>query len=189
MTIKMATWMHGNGAQPENAPLTQRRMAGSGLFGGADLSTNFFHFPITTPVIIDDQRPLLTRVFVLYRMKFCAVESVQLWSGRQRMTVFPVTQETGVSRDHPDIDRSEFVEGKTMFSMEAVYATPIEIHQGLSITVKVKFDSRESVQVGNQSQIVNRNMGAIEFFSAGVDWMQLATTPVKPPRTVPPFNP
>ena len=30
MSIKMATWLNGNGAQPEQHPYAQRRMAGSG---------------------------------------------------------------------------------------------------------------------------------------------------------------
>jgi len=173
MSIKMATWLHGNGAQPENYPYSQRRMAGSGLFGGADLTTNWFHFPISTPVIIDDQRPLLTRVFVLYRMKFCAVQAVQLWSGRERITVFSVTQEPGAIKQHADVDRSEFVEGKTMFSMAATYQEPKEIRQGLSISVKVKFDSTEVIEsplVSNNFIDTFRQLGTIEFYSAGADF-------------------
>jgi len=171
MAIKLATWMNGNGALPEFPPMTQRRMAGSCVFGATDLSTNFFHFPLTTPVIINDVRPVLARAFVLYRMKFCTVRSVQLWSGAERKAVFNVTQESGATRNQPDVDRHQFVEDKTMFTTAPRFPEPIEIRQGLSITVKVDFDSRKSVQLPNgTSQDVFQNMGSIEFFSAGVDW-------------------
>jgi hypothetical protein len=173
MGIKMATWLHGNGAQPENAPYSQRRMAGSGLFGGTDLSTNWFHFPISTPVIVDDRRPLLTRVFVLYRMRYCAVEAVQLWSGRERIAIFSVTQEPGAIKQYSDVDRGEYVEGKTMFSLIPHYGEPKEIRQGLSISVKVKFDSTEMIESppGSSNYIDTlRQLGKIEFYSAGADF-------------------
>jgi hypothetical protein len=171
MPIKFATWMHGNGAMPEFTPMTQRRMAGSSVFGATDLTTNFFHFPVTTPVIIDGVRPLLARAFVLYRMRFCTVRSVQLWSGRERKFVFNVTQESGLTRDHPDVLRAQFEEGKTMFNLAERFSEPLEILQGLSITVRVDFDSRITMQLPNGTfQTVGQNMGAIEFFSAGVDW-------------------
>jgi hypothetical protein len=170
MSIKLAMWLGGNGVQAEFAPLSQRRMAGSGLFGGVDVSTNFFHFPISTPVIVDDRRPLLTRAFVLYRMKFCAVQSMQLWSGRERRAVFDVTQEAGDVRTHADVDRNQFVEGKTMFSMLPLHGDPIEMSQGLTITVKVKFDSRLSSTLAGIPIDSFRQLGVIEFYSAGADF-------------------
>lgn len=172
MSIKMATWIHGNAAMNEFPPRSQRRMAGSSLFGGVDLSFNWFHFPITTPVIIDDRRPLLTQVVVLYRMQFCAVEKIQIWSGSQRMAVFNVTQESGRIRNNADVLRSQFEEGKTLFSMARDFPN-LEIRQGLSISVKVNFDSTESKNSppGSNNFInVMRSIGTIEFFSAGADW-------------------
>ena len=167
MSIKMATWLHGNGAQPEFEPRSKRRMAGSGLFGGLDLSTNWFHFPISTPVIINDARMRLSRAFVLYRMKFCAVQAVQLWSGGERVALFTPTQESGDIRHTPDVDRSTIIEDKSMFNIVPLHGSdPIQVQRGLSISVKVAFDSRQTVQNAE----VARHIGTIEFFSAGADW-------------------
>jgi hypothetical protein len=172
----MATWLSGNGVQPEFAPMSQRRMAGSGLFGGADKSENWFHFPMTTPVIIDDKRPKLTKFFVLYRMRFSSVLAVQVWSGAERLLVVNVPQESGLIRDHPDIKRDQFEEGKTMFSLDAANSRePVDVRQGLSISVKVKFDSSVHQQLFGQWIDVPRNIGTIEFYSAGADWDFVAT--------------
>lgn len=171
MSLTFATWLPGNGAQPEFPPFSQRRMAGSGLFGGTDTSTNFFHFPITTPVIFQDRRLRLAKAFVLYKMMFCTVENVQLWSGSQRIAVFNVPQEPGLVRDHPLIDRNGFIAAKTAFDMAPAFDGPKEFPQGLSITVKVRFDSQLSVQLFGGTQLMPRNEGKIEFFSAGADWV------------------
>jgi len=171
MAIKMATWLSGNGAQPEFAPYLQRRMAGSAIFGGVDLSENWFHFPITTPVIIDDRRPKLTRFFVPYRMKFCSVLKIQLWSGDERVSAFDVPQESGLIRNTPDVNRNQHIEGKTMFNLDAAnLREPIEVRKGLSISVKVKFDSSVHQQLLGQWLDLPRNIGTIEFFSVGADW-------------------
>lgn len=171
MPIKMATWLSGNAVQPEFSPHSQRRMAGSGVFGGADSSENWFHFPFTTPVYIDDKRPKLIRFAVLYRMKFCSVLKVQLWSGGERVFSADVPQLPGNIRDTPDVNRSQFEEGKTLFNFDAAnYREPIEVRQGLSISVKVKFDSSVHQQLLNQWLDLPRNIGTIEFYSAGADW-------------------
>lgn len=177
MTLRMATWLGGNGAQPEFTPFSQRRMAGSGLFGGADLSQNWFHFPLTTPVIVNppgataDQRARLLKFFVLYRMRFSSVLAVQIWSGAERLLVVDVPQESGLVRDHPDIKRDQFEEGKTVFTLdETTFREPVTVRQGMSISVKVKFDSSVHHQVLGQWVDTPRNIGSIEFFSAGADW-------------------
>lgn len=177
MPIKMATWLSGNAAQPEFTPFSQRRMAGSGLFGGTDTSQNWFHFPITTPVIIDDKRPKLTKFFVLYRMKFSTVMRIHLWSGNEKIWDWYVnTSGLPTIRDRSDVDRKEFVENETMFSLNSDFAgghpEPLEIRQGLSISVKVQFDSRVHVNLPAPipDQDMARNIGTIEFYSVGADW-------------------
>jgi len=165
MGITSAIWMSGNGAQPEFAPLNQRRMAGSGVFGGADLTSNFFHFPISTPVILNDKRTLLARAFVLYRMQFCTVEKVELWSADNRLAVFAVTQESGNIADHASVLRRAFEDDKTAFQLQPHFGSMMETPLGLSIAVKVRFDSRII------PTDTKRHLGQIEFFAAGGDWV------------------
>jgi hypothetical protein len=163
MSTKMATWLPGNAVQPEFQPLSQRKMAGSAVFGGADITNNWFHFPMTTPVIIDDRRPLLDRVFVLYKMTFCAVMKVHLWSGSTRIGAFNVVQEPGDVRRMSPVTRNNFEARKTQFSFtEDAFIDRQPVLQGLSISVNVAFDSRNIDVI--------RNLGQIEFFSAGADW-------------------
>jgi hypothetical protein len=68
MTLKAAMWLHGTLVEaeyPGNLQSWVRRGWGTGFVGqpGTD---NWFHIPLPTPVILDDVRPQLTRVFVLY---------------------------------------------------------------------------------------------------------------------------
>jgi hypothetical protein len=170
MPIKMATWLHGNGAQPEFAPFSQRRMAGSGLFGGTDGSHNYFHFPLTTPVIVDDRRLLLSRIFVFARQRFCVLRDVYIYDADYRAHHFiaqppPLIKAiNGVMQAPPDHTHPRFAEGLTMFTP----SEPLPINLGLSISVKVNFDS--TVINGITSPQI-RNLGAIEFHSVGADWV------------------
>ena len=163
MTTKLAMWLQGNGVQPEFPPLTQLRMAGSAVFGGVDVSFNWFHFPIASPVVFDGSLTRLERVFVLYRMQFAAVEVVHVWSGSARLAVFNVVQEPGSPRTNPDVDRNAFLPGKTQFDLVPAFPAPMETPRGLSVSVKVRFDSRGEFEA-------RRDLGKIEFFAAGADW-------------------
>jgi hypothetical protein len=96
---------------------------------------------------------------------------VELWSGGSRKALFEVAQEAGDIRRHADVDRGQFVEDKTMFSMEPLHGPPVEFGQGLGISVKVQFDSRVNVQLPfGGFEDIPRSIGTIEFFSAGADW-------------------
>jgi hypothetical protein len=173
MIIKMATWINGNAALPEFPAITERRMAGSGLFGGADKTDNWFHFPIATPVIIDDKRLSLTRAFVTYRMMFAQVLEVHIHSGQNRVATFAVNQTPTVPilrnefRFAEDTLRDKFVESETMFTP----TQPIEILLGLSVSMLVSFNSQVKVSTIHGPIVHKPNLGKIEFFSAGADWI------------------
>ena len=170
MSIKMATWLNGNGAQPEQHPYAQRRMAGSGLFGGVDRSNNWFHFPITTPVIIEDRRLKLTRVFIHYRLRYSILREVHVYDGQYRVADFvaappPLVRAlNGSLQPPPEHTANEFVEGVSMFTL----SSPLEIRQGIGLSAHVQFDS----EVIDGSGIPNlRHLGSVEFYSAGADWV------------------
>ncbi len=170
MATKMATWMHGNGAQPEFTPFSQRRMAGSGLFGGVDGAHNFFHFPLTTPVIVDDKRLLLSKIFVFARQRYCVLRDIYIYDADFRAYQFsadppPLTPAVnGTLMPPPDHTHPRFTENKTMFSLPQ----PLPINLGLSISVRVSFESR---LINGISPPTLRNLGAIEFYSVGADWV------------------
>ena len=169
MSIKMAMWLHGNGVQAENYPYSQRRMAGSGLFGGADRTKNWFHFPITTPVIVDDKRLKLTKVFVDYRLKFSLIRKLHVFDGRTRIAevdvdIPPLVRAlNGTYQPPADHSPGEFIEKMTMFTLEV----PVEIRHGISVTVNVNFDSEIIGGLGIPNL---RHLGSVEFFSAGADF-------------------
>ena len=136
MAIKMATWLHGNGAVPQFPPSSPRNVGGSARFQGADRSTNFFHFPITTPVIIDTHRPKVTKIFVLHTARFCRITKIERRSGVQRAWGFNPIQEPGDIPQQAEVVNSNFILDKSMFNV-APLNNPNKIDQRLGVTVMV----------------------------------------------------
>jgi hypothetical protein len=69
--LREASWVQGTAVEPEYPHLlTEFHRYGWGSeFLGQPSSTNWFHIPIPTPVIINDVRPNLAKVFVLFEGK------------------------------------------------------------------------------------------------------------------------
>ena len=68
MALKAAMWVHGTIVEaeyPGNLQSSVRKGWGT-HFVGKPGTENWFHIPITTPVILDDQRLQLIKVFVFY---------------------------------------------------------------------------------------------------------------------------
>jgi hypothetical protein len=68
MPLKAAMWLHGTLVEaeyPGNLQSWVRKGWGT-HFVGQPGTDNWFHIPLPTPVILDDVRPQLTRLFVLY---------------------------------------------------------------------------------------------------------------------------
>lgn len=66
MPLKAAMWVHGNACHVEGqVESVTLRGTGALVTGKSDVTTRF-HFPIPTPVVLDDRRLRLVRVFVLY---------------------------------------------------------------------------------------------------------------------------
>lgn len=71
VSLKAAMWAHGTSAQVEfperlrpNNPV--RRQGWGTTFSGPSRAENWFHFAIPTPVILDDVRPAVGKIFVFY---------------------------------------------------------------------------------------------------------------------------
>src|SRR5262245_36098339 len=106
MQIKSAVWVHGTSVQPEYAvPSIARKGWGTQIVGnpsvfisgqpgvadfwsGPQTVRNWFHFALTTPVIIDDARPKLTRCFVLFFAQQAWVREVHVWDANRQLAVF-----------------------------------------------------------------------------------------------------
>jgi hypothetical protein len=174
MSVKMATYINGNAALPEFPALSERRMAGSGTFGGNDLTDNWFHFSMTTPIMLDNKRLSLARAFIFYRMMYAQVTDVHLCSGQTKVAEFKVTQVPTVPvrgtniRFADDTLRDQYAELETMFTP----TQPIVIGSGLSVSIKVSFNSQALQNARPGPTITKRNLGKIEFYSVGVDWVE-----------------
>jgi hypothetical protein len=140
MPLKAAMWIHGNIVQvefperlidiPEVGKTGFRRGWGT-LFQGPrdprpESLQNWFHFPMPTPVILDDIRPQLVKVFVFYKATFAEITHIHLYDGPIIVRAFDVS----LGGDHSTtIDASN----------SWVIDPPITIFFGLGISVGVMF--------------------------------------------------
>jgi hypothetical protein len=153
-SIKMATWIHGNAARAE-MPTVAEAHDGAGshfllnhqiiipavgnipaqaIFQGPRQGTNWFHFALTTPVIIDDVRPTLLRCFVLFNAVSAKVMQMDLFDGSFRFAQLPNMGQVG---------------GNALDIANAFAFTPsapTTVNFGLGISVKVDFFFDTSTQ-------------------------------------------
>lgn len=107
---KQAMWVPGYVAQVEIPGNTRLRLVngvpwtdvtglrvGSGaFFRGAANQSNWFHFAIPTPVITDDKRVRLDRVFVLYNTDASVcVDAAHIWDGPNQIRRYDGICHTG----------------------------------------------------------------------------------------------
>lgn len=132
------------------------RQSGGATFKGMVGTSNWFHVPIATPVIISDTRAKLVRVFVMFQcgsqaavtnnnanLAGCNIKRVDVWDGAGRIQRFGPFNLFG---DH----RTRFGTSNS-FQMP----TPPDIFFGIELAVQVSFTADESVT----------------FTSAGADFM------------------
>lgn len=141
--LRAAMWVHGTIVQveypkrlvsvdPDTEPTGFRRGWGT-LFRGGDpnpvRASNWFHIPITTPVILDDVRPSLIRVFVFYNATSRArITNLHVYDGPNRKITFDNL--VGYSGDHST--------GIDAFNTWTI-TPPLTILFGLGISVGVNF--------------------------------------------------
>ena len=140
MPLKAAMWVHGNIVQAEfpeglivipEVGRTEFRRGWGTLFQGPrdprpETLMNWFHFPMPTPVILDDVRPQLVRVFVFYKATFTEITHIHLYDGPARVKTFDVS----LSGDH-----STAIDDSNTWSIDP----PLTIFFGLGISVGVTF--------------------------------------------------
>lgn len=135
--IKAATWVHGTIAEaefPDRLTEIQRKGGGTTFLAKAG-TTNWFHIPITTPVILDGVRPQLTKIFVLYQAGSDSmitkphITSLHIYDGKNKVKSFDGIDLSG--------DHSGVLDASNTWHI----SPPLTIYSGLGISVGVAFPS------------------------------------------------
>ncbi len=157
MAIKAAMWVHGNIVEAEYLDRLQswiRRGWGTHFIGkpGTD---NWFHFPITTPVILDGNPLRVAKVFVFYDTHLVTaagpiITDIHVYDGLNKVKEFNRLPNLAGKCD------TAVVDGKNGF----VVTPPIGIAFGLSLSVHVQFVP-QATPVGQD----------IAFATAGADFV------------------
>jgi hypothetical protein len=143
MTLKAAMRIHGTIVKPENPPALVD-LKGWGISFGDQNTSNWFHIPIPTPVILDDARPQLVKVFVLYMAgSSTMITNVHVYDGPRSVAMFDGLSLNG--DHHWAIDASN----------HWVINPPLTILYGLGLSIGVVF---------------GLNFGGILFTTAGADF-------------------
>jgi hypothetical protein len=137
MTTKAAMWVHGTIVEveyPGNLQSWVRKGWGT-HFVGKPGTDNWFHIPITTPVILDDRRLQLVKIFVFYNTDIPAaaaarpyITDVQVFDGPNKVKDFSGLPNLAGKHDVA-IDASN--------SWNVTPSIPVQ--WGLSLTVHVHF--------------------------------------------------
>ncbi|MCJ7515532.1 MAG: hypothetical protein MUO89_06150 [Dehalococcoidia bacterium] len=145
MPLKAAMWVHGTIVEveyPERlAPVSIDGLVRRGWgthFWGNENTANWFHIPITTPVILDDIRPPLIKVFVFYKTEGNAkITNIHVYDGRSRVKAFDGLALSGDHSGGGGVDASN----------SWVVEPPITILYGLGISVGVEFGSQVNIDI------------------------------------------
>jgi|SRR5664279_1387634 len=122
------------------------RQSGGTTFQGKVGTSNWFHVPIATPVIIAGTRAKLVRVFVMFRcgspashanndasIAGCNVTNVHVWDGPNRIARFGPFNLFDEHRFHLDTSNT--------FKL----ASPTDVFWGLELAVQVSFTQNEPI--------------------------------------------
>jgi len=143
MGLKAAMWVHGNIVRAENPPDFETRRGWGIQFGGR-AKINWFHIPLTTPVILDSVRPKLAKIFVFYKTNGATIKSIHVFDGPTKVKAF---DGLNLSGDH----------SKSLDASNTLAITPsLTISSGLGLSVGVEFGATP---------------GDILFTAAGADFM------------------
>lgn len=157
MSLKAAMWVHGTIVEVEypknlDGDLIDglARKGWGTYFWGKENTTNWFHIPMTTPVILDGVRPQLEKVFVFYKTGgWTKITNIHVYDGVRTVKEFNGLSLTGAHHDGIDAENSWEIN------------PPITILYGLGISVGVEFGPH-----------VIEGWPAILFTTAGADFKE-----------------
>jgi hypothetical protein len=172
MSLKAAMWVPGTAARveyperltwrpplpapvgfPPNPPLREIAINGATIFfsqqnqSGA-VNSNWFHFPISTPVLLDDMRVQLLQVFVLYKTQVSRITSLHVWDGPNL-----IMEENNLNRDG---DHLAAIDQSNTFP----FNSPLTVFWGINISVQVEFLPESPTQPMFRSLVVFSTAGA-----------------------------
>jgi hypothetical protein len=150
MVVKAAMWVHGTIVEVENpGPWLNVNRAGWGTHFKTANSSHWFHIPFTTPVILDDVRPLLGKIFVFYKtLGDAKITNVHMYDGHKKVKSF---DNLSLQGDHfANIDASN----------SWIISPPLTIWYGLGISVGVQFGKTGTA------------VPEIVFYTAGADFIK-----------------
>lgn len=150
--VKEASWVHGCGVKVESEDcLLQTERKGWGTtFSGQLGAQTWFHISIPVPVLLEDVRPVFSKVFVLFETVRAKVTNLHIYDGHFRIREF---NDLNIEGDHlSTIDE---------FNSWFIYPHP-KIQSGLGLSVGVVFPKNE----GGSSNTVP----SISFATAGADF-------------------
>jgi hypothetical protein len=160
MGLKAACWVNGNAVRSQDSGLWLNEIHyGEGThfktaLGPEDpakpgLNTLWFHIPITTPVVVDDIRPKLGKVFLCYKtIGHSKLKALHLYDGNTKVAGWEGMSMQG---DHP----------QTILNNNNTWIlNPLTILFGLSMSVNVWFGLTE-----------NGVIPEFVFYAAGADFV------------------
>lgn len=137
-----AFWVHGNVGRAESVgPHTvgpggvetgigAEEHFGYGSVFWQSTGTNWFHFPLTVPVLLDGNRLVLDRIFVLYRATDCRIIKVHAHDGSQLIEEWSFPPPPSLTGDH-----SQDLDPANSFTPRSQHVLLF----GLGVSVQVEF--------------------------------------------------
>ncbi|EON69767.1 hypothetical protein W97_09030 [Coniosporium apollinis CBS 100218] len=131
-----ASWTHGNALTVES-PENLNRVGHQGW--GADMSvkagkSSWFHIALPTPVIVDDVRTKLTKVFLLFSGEGGQIREVHVYDGSSKVQEF---KQLFLSGEH-----RLALDGANTFNLATPHTVVWGIGITFSFTASIGFDSQ-----------------------------------------------
>lgn len=148
MSIKAAVWVPGTIVEAERpGPWINMTRAGWGThFRMANMS-NWFHVPLTTPVILDGARPKLSKSFLFFSTKGNAkITAIHFYDGQKKVKTIENLSLQGDHYTMPDAINNWIID------------PPLTVLYSLGISICVEF--------GKTNQLVPE----VVFYSIGADF-------------------
>jgi hypothetical protein len=146
MSIKAQVWVHGTSAQAEH-PVREKLLRGWGthflLFGrpGGSTMDNWIHLAISTPVILDNTRLQVIRIFFLHWAKDAWIRDIHLWDGSRQVEVLDGSFGATATNSQGRIVPAPTSDQRTIIlpgMNEIILANPISLLAGVGLSLRVQ---------------------------------------------------